>query len=81
MQKIGANITSILLNVIMISKQPGHYRKIQLVKGIFCENQMLAKIHIIIPVEKQIISALENYFPFVDRTSQTRDLPILEQIH
>ena len=35
---------------------------------------MLAKIHIVIPIEKQIMSALENRFLFVDRTSQTRDM-------
>ena len=37
-------------------------------------NQMLAKVHIIIVIEKQIMSLLENCFPFVDSTSQTRDM-------
>ena len=35
---------------------------------------MRAKIHIAISIEKQIVSALRNRFPFVDRTSQTRDM-------
>ena len=43
-------------------------------KRTFCENQMLAKIDVVIPIGKQITSALENRFLFVDRTSQTRDI-------
>ena len=35
---------------------------------------MLAKIHIVISIVKQIISFLENRFPSVDRTSQTRNI-------
>ena len=38
----------------------------------FLENQMLAKIHIVIPIEKEIISALENRFSFVDCISQRK---------
>ena len=43
-------------------------------KGAFRENQMPAKVRIIIPIEKQIMSALRNRFPFLDRTSQTQDI-------
>ena len=35
---------------------------------------MLAKIHIVISILKQIMSSLENRFPFVDHTYQTRDM-------
>ena len=43
-------------------------------KIIFLENQMLAKVHIVIPIEKKIMSALRNRFPFLDRTSQMQDM-------
>ena len=35
---------------------------------------MPAKVRIVIPIEKQIMSALRNRFPFLDRTSQTQDM-------
>ena len=35
---------------------------------------MLAKIHVVISIEKQIISAVKNRFPFVNRAYQTRDM-------
>ena len=34
-------------------------------------NQMHAKVYIVIPIEKQILSALRNRFPFLDRNSQS----------
>ena len=43
-------------------------------KGAFRENQMHAKVYIVIPIEKQIFSALRNRFPFLDRTSQRQDM-------
>ena len=43
-------------------------------KGTFHENQMHAKVYIVIPIEKQILSALRNHFPFPDGTSQRQDL-------
>ena len=43
---------------------------ILLSKGTFRENQMHARVYIVIPIEKQILSALRNRFPFLDRTSQ-----------
>ena len=43
-------------------------------KGAFRENQMLAKVRIVILIEKQIMSALRNRFPFLDCTSQTQDI-------
>ena len=42
-------------------------------KGVFQENQMLPKIYIDILIMKQIMSVLENLFPFVGRTSQSQD--------
>ena len=42
-------------------------------KWAFRENQMFVKIHIVIAIVEQIMSAFENHFPFVDRTSQTPD--------
>ena len=44
------------------------------IKGTFRENQMHAKAHNVIPIEKQIMSALRNHFPFLDRTSQRQDM-------
>ena len=44
------------------------------IKGTFRENQMHAKVYIVIPIEKQILSALRNRFPFLDRTSQKQDM-------
>ena len=44
------------------------------IKGTFRENQMHAKVYIVIPIEKQILSALRNGFPFLDRTSQRQDM-------
>ena len=38
------------------------------------ENRMLAKIHIVIPIVKQIMSALENGVPFVDHATSMRDM-------
>ena len=38
------------------------------------ENQMPAKVHIVISIEKQIMSVLRNRLPFLDRTSQTQDM-------
>ena len=35
---------------------------------------MRAKVYIVIPIEKQIFSALRNRFPFLDRTSQRQDM-------
>ena len=46
---------------------------LKLFKGTLSENQMIGKIHIVTPIEKQIVSALENRFPLVDCTPQTRD--------
>ena len=46
----------------------------QIFKGTFRESQMLAKVHIVIPIEKQITSALRNRFPCFYRTSQTQDM-------
>ena len=43
-------------------------------KGTFRENQMLAKAHIVILIENQIMPAFGNRFAFVDHTSQTRDM-------
>ena len=43
-------------------------------KGAFRENQMHAKVYIVISIEKQILSALRNCFPFLDRTSQRQDM-------
>ena len=43
-------------------------------KGTFRENQMNAKVYIVIPIEKQILTALRNRFPFLDRTSQRQDM-------
>ena len=43
-------------------------------KRTFRENQMHAKVYIAIPIEKQILSALRNRFPFLDRTSQRQDM-------
>ena len=45
-----------------------------LIKGEFRENQMHAKVYIFIPIERQILSALRNRFPFLDRTSQRQDM-------
>ena len=51
------------------------YEPIKLLKWAFRENKILAKIHIVMSIEKQIMSALGNrFFSFVDRTSQTRDV-------
>ena len=35
---------------------------------------MHAKAHIVIPIEKQIMPALRNLVPFLDRTSQRQDM-------
>ena len=43
-------------------------------KGIWHENQMLAKIHIVIPIDRQNMSDGRNHFLFVNHTSQTRDM-------
>ena len=42
--------------------------------GAFRESQIHAKVYIVIPIEKQILSALRNRFPFLDRTSQRQDM-------
>ena len=42
--------------------------------GTFHENQMHAKVYIVIPIKKQILSALRNRFPFLYRTSQRQDM-------
>ena len=42
--------------------------------GTFRENQMHAKVYIVIPIEKQMLSTLRNRFPFLDRTSQRQDM-------
>ena len=47
---------------------------VDLFKGTFRENQMHAKVYIVIPIEKEILSALRNRFPFLDRTSQRQDM-------
>ena len=44
------------------------------IKGAFRESQMHEKVYIVIPIEKQIFSALTNRFPFLDRTSQRQDM-------
>ena len=44
------------------------------VKGTFRKNQMHAKVYIVIPIEKQVLSALRNRFPFLDHTSQRQDM-------
>ena len=44
------------------------------IKGTFRENQMHANVYIVIPIEKQILSALGNRFSFLDRTSQRQDM-------
>ena len=43
-------------------------------KGTLRENQKHAKVYIVIPIEKQILSALRNRFPFLNRTSQRQDM-------
>ena len=43
-------------------------------KGTFRKNQMQGKVYIVIPIEKQILSALRNRFPFLDRTSHRQDM-------
>ena len=43
-------------------------------KGTFRENQMHAKVYIVISMEKQTLSTLRNRFPFLDRTSQKQDM-------
>ena len=45
-----------------------------MLKGTFRENQMHTKDYIVITIEKQILSALRNRFPFLDRTSQRQDM-------
>ena len=35
---------------------------------------MPAKVRIVIPIEKQVMSALRNSFPFLYRTSQGQDI-------
>ena len=43
-------------------------------KGAFRESQIHVKVYIVIPIEKQILSALRNRFPLLDRTSQRQDM-------
>ena len=50
------------------------FRSSDLSQGTFHENQMHAKVYIVIPIVKQILSALRNRFPFLDRTSQRQDM-------
>ena len=52
------------------------YTVLSCLKGHFAnrENKMLAKIHIVTPIEKQIVSALQNRFPLLDCTPQTRNM-------
>ena len=45
-----------------------------LFSGTFPENQMLAKVHIVIPIEKQIMSVLRNRLPLLDRTSKMQEM-------
>ena len=42
--------------------------------GTYRQNEMLAKVHIVIPIEKQTVSGLRNHFPFLDSTSLTQDI-------
>ena len=50
------------------------YFKTRILKGTFHENQMHAKVYIVIPIEKQVLSALRNSVPFLNRTYQRQDM-------
>ena len=56
------------------SRCVANFSSVHDLKGTFRENQMHAKVYIVIPIEKQILPSLRSRFPFLDCTSQRQDM-------